>query len=114
MFKVEIKNLKTKARIGIPNKERIKLQPLTVTLSFKYSITKNNQLDDIKYLKDYSAITKSLKMFVENSRYKSLEKLVVECSKEMKNKFKLKDVYVSINKVAVAKKYGCDSLRVSQ
>ena len=114
MFKVEIKNLKTKARIGIPNKERIKSQPLTVTLSFKYSITKNNQLDDIKYLKDYSAITKSLKMFVENSRYKSLEKLVVECSKEMKNKFKLKDVYVSINKVAVAKKYGCDSLRVSQ
>jgi len=114
MFKVEIKNLKTKARIGVSNKERIKPQPLTVTLSFKYSIVKNNQLDDIKYLKDYSGITKSLKMFIENSRYKSLERLVVECSKEIKKKFRLNKVYVSINKVAVAKRYGCESLSVSQ
>ena len=86
MFKVEIKNLKTKAYIGIPNKERVKPQPLTVTLSFKYSIVKNNQLDDIRFLKDYSTITKSLKFFVENSCYKSLEKLVAECSNEMKKK----------------------------
>ena len=114
MFKVEIKNLKTKAHIGIPNKERAKPQPLTVTLSFKYSIVKNNQLDDIRFLKDYSTITKSLKIFIENSHYKSLERLVAECSKEMKKKFRLNKVYVSINKVAVAKRYGCESLRVSQ
>ena len=114
MFKVEIKNLKTKAHIGIPDNERLKAQPLTVTLSFKYSIAKKNQLDDINYLKDYSAISKSLKMFIENSRYKSLERLVVECSKEMKKKFQLKEVCVSVNKVAVAKRYGCESLRVSQ
>ena len=114
MFKIEIKNLKTKAYIGITAKERLKAQPLTVTLSFKYSIAKTNQLDDIKSLKDYSAITKSLKIFIENSRYKSLERLVVECSKEMKKNFQLKEVYVSINKVAVAKRYGCESLRVSQ
>ena len=114
MFEVEIKNLRTKAHIGITAKERQKSQPLTVTLSFMYSVAKANQLDDIKYLKDYSAITKSLKFFIETSCYKSLEKLVVECSKEMKKKFKLKKVYVSINKVAVAKKYGCVSLRVSQ
>ena len=114
MFKVEIKNLKTKAHIGISEKERLKAQPLTVTLSFKYNIAKKDKLDDIKYLKDYSAITKSLKVFIENSRYKSLERLVVECSKEMKNNFHLKEVHVSINKVAVAKRYGCESLRVSQ
>ncbi len=94
MFKVEIKNLKTKAHIGIPSRERLKAQPLTVTLSFKYNIAKKNKLDDIKYLKDYSAITKSLKSFIELSRYRSLEKLVVECSKEMKKKFKLNKIYV--------------------
>ena len=114
MFQVEIKNLKTKAHIGITNKERQRLQPLTVTLSFQYNVAKANQLDDIKYLKDYSAIIKSLRLFIETSRYKSLEKLVVECSKVMKKKFKLKKVYVSINKVAVAKRYGSVSLRVSQ
>ena len=114
MFEVEIKNLKTKAHIGITDKERKKLQPLIVTLCFQYNLAKPSQLDDIKYLKDYSAITKSLKFFIETSHYKSLEKLVVECSKEMKRKFKLDKVYMSINKVAVAKRYGCDSLRVSQ
>ena len=114
MFTVEIKNLKTKAHIGIPEMEREKAQPLTVTLRFKYKIDKKNKLDDIKYLKDYSAITKLLKTFIENSRYKSLEKLVTECSNEMKKKFQLKDVYVSINKVAVAKRYSCESLSVSQ
>ena len=114
MFEVEIKNLKTKAHIGITKKERQMSQPLTVTLSFQYSVAKANQLDDIKYLKDYSVIIKSLRLFIETSRYKSLEKLVVECSKEIKKKFKLKKVYVSINKVAVAKKYGSVSLRVSQ
>ena len=114
MFQVEIKNLKTKAHIGILEKERTKAQPLTVTLRFEYSIDRKNQLDDIRYLKDYSAITKSLKIFIENSRYKSLERLVVECSNKMRKKFKLKKIYVSINKVAVAKRYGCESLRVSQ
>ena len=114
MFKVEIKNLRTKAYIGISDKERMKSQPLTVTLSFKYSVAKYNQLNDIKYLKDYSIIVKSLKFFIENSCYKSLEQLVFECAKEMKKKFKLKETYVSINKVAVAKRYGCESLRVSK
>ena len=78
MFKIEIKNLKTKAHIGITEKERMKSQPLTVTLSFKYNVEKVSQLDDIKYLKDYSAIAKSLNSFIELSRYRSLEKLVVE------------------------------------
>jgi FolB domain-containing protein len=111
MFQVEIKNLKTKAHIGIIYKERQRSQPLTVTLRFQYNVAKISQLDDIKYLKDYSAITKSLKLFIETSRYKSLEKLIVECSKEMKKKFKLNKVYISINKVAVVKRYGCESLR---
>ena len=114
MFEIEIKNLKTKAHLGITDKERERSQPLTVTLRFQYRVTTVNQLDDIRYLKDYSAITKSLKLFIETSYYKSMEKLVVECSKEMKKKFKLNKVYMSINKVAVAKRYGCESLRVSK
>ena len=60
--------------------ERKKFQTLFITLSFKYSINKKRRLDDIKYLKDYSSIVKFLKMFVEKSQYKSLERLVFECS----------------------------------
>jgi FolB domain-containing protein len=114
MFEVEIKNLKTKAYIGISDLERKKPQPLLVTFRFQYSIAKKNSLDDINYLKDYSAITKSLKILIETSRCKSLEKLVFDCSQAMKKKFKLRKVFVSINKVTIAKRYGCESLSVSK
>ena len=114
MFKIEIKNLATKARIGISEKERKKFQPLLVTLQFSYTVKKNDQLNDIQHLKDYSAITKYLKFYIEHSTFKTLEKLVFECSQSMRKKFKLKNVHVSINNVSVAKRYGCESLSVSQ
>ena len=113
MFKITIKNLATKAHIGISEKERKKFQPLLVTLHFSYTVKKNN-LNDIQYLKDYSAITKYLKYYIEHSKFKTLEKLVFECSQSMQKKFKLKQVHVSIDKVSVAKRYGCESLSVSQ
>ena len=114
MFKIEIKNLATKARIGISEKERKKFQPLLVTLQFSYAIKKNDQLNDIQHLKDYSAITKYLKFYIEHSKFKTLEKLVFECSQSVQKKFKLKNVHVCIKKISVAKRYGCESLSVSQ
>ena len=42
MFEVEIKNLKTKAKIGISSKERTKFQTLLITCRFKYSIIKKD------------------------------------------------------------------------
>ena len=114
MFKVEVKNLKTKARIGITDDERKTPQPLLVTINFKYTILKNNKLEEIKFLKDYSSIIKFLKLFIENSNYKSLEKLTYECSSVLEKKFKIKKVFISINKVNVAKRYNCESISVSK
>ena len=114
MFKIEIKNLATKAHIGISDKERKKFQPLLVTLKFTHTIKKNNQLDDIKYLIDYSAVIKHIKFYIEHSQFKTLEKLVFESSKSVQKRFKLKNVCVSINKVSVAKRYSCESLSVSK
>ena len=114
MFKVEVKNLKTKARIGITDDERKNLQPLLVTINFKYTILKKNKLEEIKFLKDYSSIIKFLKLFIENSNYKSLEKLTHECSCVLEKKFKIKKVFISINKVNVAKRYNCESISVSK
>ena len=114
MFKVEIKNLKIKAHIGITEMERKKSQLLLVTFCFQYTVGNKNKLDNIKYLKDYSSITKFLILFIEKSRCKSLEKLVTDCSEVMKIKFKLKKTFISIKKVSLAKRYGCESLSVSK
>ena len=113
MFRVEINNLSVNAFIGVSLKERKKKQLLKVSLHFKYSISKHKELDDIKNLKDYSNITKFLKNYIEHTRFKTLEKLISETAKTISKKFNLKNVKLTIDKTTVAKKYGCDSLSVS-
>ena len=113
MFKVEINNLSVNAFIGVSMKERKKKQLLKVSLHFKYSISKNKDLDNIKNLKDYSNITKFLKNYIEHTRFKTLEKLLTETIKTISKKFNLKNIKLTIKKTTVAKNYGCDSLSVS-
>ena len=114
MFEVEIKNLKTKARIGISVQERKKFQKLLITVRFKYLINNKKKLDSIEHLKNYSSIIKFLKLFIEKSEFKSLERLVFECSLALEKKYKIKKVFISINKVEVAKRYKCESISVSK
>ena len=113
MIEVEIKNLSVSAFIGVSIKERKKKQLLKVSLHFKYFVSKNKELDDIKNLKDYSVITKFLKNYIEHTRFKTLEKLVSETVKTISKKFNLKNIKLTINKTTVEKNYGCDSLSVS-
>jgi len=42
-----------------------------------------------------------------------LENLIIKLSKDLEKKFKIKDIKIKINKTAVAKKYGADSVSVS-
>ena len=113
MFEVEIKNLSVSVFIGVSIKERKKKQLLKISLNFKYYVSKNKELDNIKNLKDYSNITKFLKNYIEHTRFKTLEKLISETAKTISKKFNLKNVKLTINKTTVAKNYGCDSLSVS-
>ncbi len=114
MFKVEIKNIKIRTKIGVSESERKKEQLLIVSLNYNYILSPKTNIDNIKFLKDYSVIIKYLKNFIKKSRYKTLEKLVLECKKQLKKQFKLKNVFLTIEKPFVAKKYGCESLSVSK
>ncbi len=113
MFKVEIKNLSIKANIGITAKERKQKQLLKVTISFNYSIKNYLNLNDINNVKNYSSITKYLKQLIKDSNSHTLEHLIIEVSKSLEKKFNIKDVKITINKKAVAKRYGAESVSVS-
>ena len=113
MFNVEIKNLKILANIGITSEERKKKQLLKVTLNFSYNVSKGRDLEKISNLKDYSRITKSLKKFINESKYNTLEKLIIASSFMLEKKFKIKKIKIIINKTAVAKRYGADTVSVS-
>ncbi len=114
MFDIEIKNLKVFANIGITPDERKKKQLLKVTLNFSYSVLKGKNLEAMSNLKDYSRITKSLKKFINESKYKTLEKLITSSAQMLEKKFNIKRVKIKINKTAVAKRYGSETVSVSK
>ena len=113
MFKVEIKNLSISANLGITERERKKKQLLKVTLSFDYKVKDSLNLNNINNVKDYSAITKFLKTYITESKSHTLEHLISKTSKALEKKFKIKNIKIKINKTAVAKKYGAESVSVS-
>ena len=46
--------------------------------------------------------------------YQTLEKLILECKKILKKEFKIKKIFILIEKPNIAKKYNCRSVSVSQ
>jgi len=113
MFNVEIKNLKVFTNLGITAEERKNKQMLKVTLTFSYNVLKGKDLEKMSNLKDYSRITKSLKKFINESKYNTLEKLIIASSLMLEKKFKIKKIKIVINKTAIAKRYGADTVSVS-
>ena len=114
MFTVKISKLKIHARIGVYATENTKPQPLLVTLKFSYKVNKNKNVDHIDNLKSYSEVHHFIKKYIESSRYKTLEKLIIESSKSLKKKFKIQNIVLEVEKPETAKKYGCLSVSVTK
>jgi len=114
MFTVKISKLKIHARIGVYATENTKPQPLLVTLKFSYKVNKNKNVDHIDNLKSYSEVHHFIKKYIESSRYKTLEKLIIESSKALKKKFRIQNISLEVEKPETAKKYGCFSVSVTK
>ncbi len=114
MFTVKISKLKVYAKIGVFAQENTKSQLLLVTLKFSYRVNKNKNVDHINNLKSYSEVKHFLQKFIESSRYKTLEKLIIECSKALKKRFRVQNISLEIEKPETAKKYGCRSVSVTK
>ena len=55
-----------------------------------------------------------LKKYIESSRYKTLEKLIIESSQALKTQFKINKITLKIEKPKTAKKYKCYSISVTK
>ena len=76
--------------------------------------TSDKTLTRSQHLGIYAYRVKFLKEFVQKSKYKSIERLTFECANILEKKYKLKKVFIKVNKVEVAKRYGCESISVSK
>ena len=114
MFTVKISKLKVRAKIGVFVEESSTPQPLLVTLKFSYKINKNKNVNNINNLKSYSEVIRFIKKYIESSRYKTLEKLIIESSQALKVKFKIQNITLKIEKPKTATKYKCHSISVTK
>ena len=114
MFTVKISKLKVHARIGVFATENTKPQLLLVTLKFSYKVDNNKNVNHIRNLKSYSEVKNFIEEYIKSSRYKTLEKLIIESSKVLKKKFKIQNISLEIEKPETAKKYGCLSVSVTK
>ena len=107
-----IGNIKKFANIYISSPYGYKLQSNFYNTAIKL-VTNQQPLELINNVKDYSSITKYLKTFIKESQSHTLEHLIIKTSTLLEKKFKIKNVKIIINKTSVAKKYGAESLSVS-
>jgi FolB domain-containing protein len=114
MFTVRINKLKVRTKIGVSIQELKKRQLLLVSIKFSYKVNNNKNVDNINHLISYTDIQKFLKTYIESSRCRTLEKLIIECSQKLRKRFKIQNVSIEIEKPEVAKKYGCQSISVSK
>ena len=114
MFAVKISKLKVYAMIGIYAAENRKPQLLLVTLKFSYKVNKNKNVNHIDNLISYSEVKHFIKKYIETSRYKTLEKLIIESSKVLKKKFRIQNISLEVEKPKTAKKYECLSVSVTK
>ena len=114
MFTVRINKLKVCTKIGVSTQERKKKQLLLVSIRFSYKVNSNKNVNNINNLTNYTDIKKFLKTYIESSQCRTLEKLIVECSQKLRNRFKIQNISVEIEKPEVAKKNRCQSISVSK
>tara|TARA_B100002003_G_scaffold210218_1_gene205943 strand:- start:299 stop:643 length:345 start_codon:yes stop_codon:yes gene_type:complete len=114
MFTVRINKLKVRTKIGVSVQERKKQQLLLASIKFSYKVSNKKNVDNINNLTNYTDIKNFLKTYIESSRCRTLEKLIMECSQNLRKRFKIQKVSVKIEKPEVAKKYGCQSISVSK
>jgi len=98
MDKVFINNLEIEAIIGIFDWEREVRQVISINLEMEFDNKKSAQSDDIKDALDYKKVGKRVTAFVENSKYKLIERLAEQIAKLVLKEFPVSSLMVSVTK----------------
>ncbi len=96
---VEVVNLRLRAYIGFIDWEKVKLQDLVISYSFKYDSTKATESDDVAYAVDYKRINKGIIALVENQSYHLIETVADLVLEYIQNSSPyVQDIHVQVEK----------------
>ena len=90
-MKVKIENLTFNCIIGILDFERVKEQRVIINCSFKYDYKNSNFID-------YSKVTLVIEKLMIEKKFELLEDALIKLKKELKTKFPIKKLKLSIQK----------------
>jgi dihydroneopterin aldolase len=95
---IHIEQLEIFARVGVPNKERLKPQRLTVSITF-WPTRNIRELDDkIGRAVNYSAVCKATKEFARGRSDKLIETLADGIAKHLLKRFPIQKITLELRK----------------
>lgn len=103
MHRIIIDGLKANCVIGIKPAERLKPQEVIIDLRLSLDLSKASDSDDIEDTVDYDTLAGEITKFVENSRFKLLEKLAYEVAQFAKEHSSADEVRIKIKKPSALK-----------
>ncbi len=106
MIKLEIRDLKIDAIIGIHGFEKSKKQPLIIDLDIYYNASQAMISDDIEHAIDYYNLTKDLSDYISKSQFELLETLSYKILEIISKNKKIKKASLTIAKPKALKDFG--------
>lgn len=98
MDKVFIRNLKADAIIGIYDFERIKKQPIIITLEMEWNNKKPASSENIFDALDYEKISNSVKKLIEDSSFQLVETLAETIAQHVIQAYGTNSITLELNK----------------
>jgi dihydroneopterin aldolase/2-amino-4-hydroxy-6-hydroxymethyldihydropteridine diphosphokinase/dihydropteroate synthase/2-amino-4-hydroxy-6-hydroxymethyldihydropteridine diphosphokinase/dihydropteroate synthase len=98
MDKIVVKNLQVRNIIGVDSWERIKRQPLNITITIAIDVSRSGKDDLLANSVNYGTVTKVVTEFSEKTSYRSIEALALGIARVCVVKFGVSKITVRIEK----------------
>ncbi|KAJ3414105.1 trifunctional dihydropteroate synthetase [Chytridiales sp. JEL 0842] len=98
MDKIVVRNLQVRNIIGVDSWERIKRQPLNITLTIATDVSRSGKDDLLANSVNYGTVTKVVTEFSEKTSYRSIEALALGIARVCINKFGVPKITVKVDK----------------
>jgi dihydroneopterin aldolase len=95
---IHIEQLEIFARVGVPQKERLKPQRLTVSITFLPAKTIGDIKDQIGATVDYTTVCEETKKFAAERTYNLIETLADGIAEHLLRKFAIREIAIELRK----------------
>ena len=112
MGKIQLVGIEVMARIGLLEEEQYAPQDLLVSLDLSYDFKSIKETDEINHGIDYRDLISHVRDFSTAYDGKTLEKFAHILATEIKEKFPVTQVKLSVDKPRYTKKLGLKEIRV--